>query len=593
MSEKTTNRYQNISGLWELLKDHRSRYLLAILLLGISIASNTTGYLLIRYFIDEIVTKGKWELSLLLIAGAYLALAFLQGGTGYVSGRWTAYVSEKIAQSVRNIFYDHVQRLSFSYHDSIQTGELVQRATSDIDTIRRLYGEQLRGIARILFLFAINFTTAAVLEWRLALLSISVIPVILFVSIYFYRRIHNAYSVYQEKDATLSSMLQESLTGVRTVRAFARQQFEIGKFEHENSEKLKQGIKFEMTHAVFHPLAEFFGGVQSIVCIIAGGLMAINGTISIGTFVAFLGIMTGLIWPLQQLGRLIARLSTGAVSYTRISEVLSEEQERMGNPESNKRLRGDVEFEGVSFSYGSNAPVLRDITFQARSGEKIALIGEPGSGKTSLVNLLPRFYDHTDGSLKIDGIPIKDYSKYSLRRNIGIVEQEPFLFSADIRTNIAYGAEGDVSDEEIVSAARAASIHENIVTFPNGYETIVGERGVTLSGGQKQRIAIARALVKNPAILILDDSTSSVDTETEEDIRSALSTLMKGRTTFIIAHRIQSLMDADRILVFKDGSIVQRGTHEELAKQPGFYGRIFELQMKIEAEVDEQLDITT
>lgn len=591
MSDKNINQIKAVSGIWELLKGYRALYIASIFLLGLSIACGTAGYLLIRFFIDEILVNGRWELSLLLVAGAYLALYLIRGTSAYISGRWTAFVSEKIAQSIRNTFFDHVQRLSFSYHDGVQTGELVQKAASDIDTLRRLYGEQLRGIARIVFLFSINFTTALTLEWRLALLSIVVVPVIMFVSIYFYSRIHAAYTAYQERDASLSAMLQENLAGVRTVRAFARQQFEIEKFEDQNKAKLSQGIKFEMTHAIYWPLAEFLGGIQSLVCLVAGGLMAINGSISIGTFVAFIGMMTGVIWPLQQLGRLIAHLSTGAVSYSRIRSVLIEKQEDMeaGSCDPDTRLAGEIEFENVRFSYGNNVPVLRDISMHAQSGEKIALLGEPGSGKTSFVNLLPRFYGHTGGMLKIDGKPINQFSKYHLRRNIGIVEQEPFLFSTDIRSNIAYGAAGEVSDKEIENAAKAAAIHESIISFPNGYGTIVGERGVTLSGGQKQRIAIARALVKNPAILILDDSTSSVDTETEEDIRDALATLMKGRTTFIIAHRIQSLMDANQILVFKDGTISHRGTHEELIERPGFYRQIFELQTGIESEIKEQL----
>jgi ATP-binding cassette, subfamily B, bacterial len=536
------------------------------------------------------VVKGRWEISLILVAGAYLALTFFRGSSAYLSGRWMAYVSEKIAQSIRNTFFDHVQRLSFSYHDSIQTGELIQKATSDVDTLRRLYGEQLQGITRIMFLFIINFTTALVLEWRLALLSIAIVPVMLVVSIYFFGKIHKVYTAFQNQDASLSAMLQENLSGVRTVRAFARQQFEIEKFDDENKARLSQGIKFEITHAYYWPIAELLGGIQSVVCLTAGGIMAINGSLSIGTFVAFLGMQAGLIWPLQQLGRLIARLSTSAVSYSRIQDVLHEKQEELDQDshDPNAKLQGEIEFDRVMFSYGENAPVLKDITFRARQGEKIALIGAPGSGKTSFVNLLPRFYDHTSGNLKIDGYPIGEYSKYHLRRNIGIVEQEPFLFATDIRSNIAYGSTERVSNNEIESAAKAAAIHESIISFPNGYETIVGERGVTLSGGQKQRIAIARALVKNPAILILDDSTSSVDTETEEDIRSALSTLMKGRTTFIIAHRIQSLMDADQILVFKEGTIAQRGTHEDLIKQPGFYSQIFELQTEIESDLKEQ-----
>jgi ATP-binding cassette, subfamily B, bacterial len=314
--------------------------------------------------------------------------------------------------------------------------------------------------------------------------------------------------------------------------------------------------------------------------------MAAHGIISLGTFVAFIGMAKGIIWPLQQLGRLIAQLSTTSVSYNRIHSIFAEHQEDLdkGIREGEYKLRGDIEFDHVHFRYNADTSVLKDVTFQCSAGSKIALIGEPGSGKTSLVNLLPRFYDHTRGSIRIDGKPVDEYSRHFLRRHIGIVEQEPFLFSTDIRSNITYGVNRQVTHKEIEDAAKSAHIHDSILAFPKGYETVVGEKGVTLSGGQKQRIAIARTLLKDPAILVLDDSTSAVDAETEAAIHTALNLIMESRTTFIIAHRIQSLVTADLILVFKDGQIIQRGKHEYLVTQPGFYQKIFALQTQIEAQ---------
>lgn len=377
---------------------------------------------------------------------------------------------------------------------------------------------------------------------------------------------------------------------MRIVKAFNRQQFEEEKFEIENKEKLRRGMRFILTEASFWPIAEIIGGLQLAGGILAAGLMVVGGTISIGTFVAYVGMIKGIIWPLQELGRLVAHISTTAVSYRRLRTVLNEEREDTEKGiQGGGRLSGGIRFHEVCFSYDDDIPVLKRINLTCSPGERIALLGEPGSGKTTLVNLLPGFYSHNGGSLELDGKPIGDYSRRYLRENIGIVEQEPFLFSTDIRSNITYGIKKEVTQAEVETAAIAAAVHDSIVTFPQGYETMVGERGVTLSGGQKQRIAIARTILKDPAILILDDSTSAVDPETEEIIRDALGKLMRDRTTFIIAHRVQSLMNADQILVFKEGEIIQRGTHEELIKTNGFYSDVFELQTQIEMELKEQL----
>jgi ATP-binding cassette subfamily B protein len=294
---------------------------------------------------------------------------------------------------------------------------------------------------------------------------------------------------------------------------------------------------------------------------------------------------------MRNLGRLIVQLSTGLVSFGRVVDVVSQEREPLadGLVQPERPATGDVSYDSVSFAYAEDKPILQEITLDAHAGQAIALLGSTGSGKTSLVNLLPRFYDYTGGKLTLDGVDIKEYSREYLRRQVGIVEQEPFLFSRTIRENIAYGAPDGITDEQIEEAARAAAVHDAIVAFPNGYNTLVGERGITLSGGQKQRVAIARALLRDPRILILDDATSSVDMETEALIRDALARLMQGRTTFIIAHRIQSVMEADQILVLDQGRVVQHGTHDELLAQEGFYRKIFDLQARIEDELAEEL----
>jgi ATP-binding cassette subfamily B protein len=318
--------------------------------------------------------------------------------------------------------------------------------------------------------------------------------------------------------------------------------------------------------------------------------MAIRGEITLGMYIAYVGLVVWLIWPIRNLGRMIVSASTGMVSYGRLMDVVKQAREPLfdGTYHPKGSVRGDIVFENVSFMYSDGkANALKDISFHVRPGQAIALLGSTGSGKTSLVNLLPRFHEYTDGRILLDGIELKEYPRAYLRRQIGIVEQEPFLFSRSIRENISYGVGRDVSDEEVERAAKAAAVHDVIMGFPDGYKTIVGEKGVTLSGGQKQRVTIARTLLKNPRILILDDSTSSVDTETEASIREALNSLMENRTTFIIAHRIQSVMIADLILVLDKGGVIQMGTHAELLAQPdGMYRRIYDIQTRIDEELE-------
>jgi ATP-binding cassette subfamily B protein len=415
-------------------------------------------------------------------------------------------------------------------------------------------------------------------------------------SILFFRRVSDAYEAYQEQDAVLSTTLQENLTGVRVVKAFARQEYERDKFEGDNWEKYTRGRRLLTMHSLFWPVSDILCGFQMLGGFFVGALMAIDGTITVGDYLAYAGLVIWLIWPMRNLGRLIVQMSTGMVSFGRVAKVIAQEREPLeeGSYTPPDCVRGEIEFQNVGFEYDGDSSALEDISFRCDPGQIVALLGSTGSGKTTLVNLLPRFYEYTSGRLTLDGVELKDYPRHALRQQIGIVEQEPFLFSRTIRENITYGVGREVSDAEVETAAQAAAIHDTILTFPHGYSTLVGEKGVTLSGGQKQRVAIARTLLKDPCILILDDSTSSVDTETEAEIRDALDHLMQGRTTFIIAHRIQSVMNADQILVLDRGRIVQRGTHQELMAQggaegPDIYRRIYDMQARIEVELEREL----
>ncbi len=474
-------------------------------------------------------------------------------------------------------------------------------------------------------MFGVNFTMMMQLSVKLALLSVVIMPVVVIMSYWFFGRVSKAYKRFQEQEAKVSTALQENLSGVRVVKAFARQPYEMEKFDRENLEQYRRGKRLLMMHSLYWPISDVLCSAQMILVMAVGALMALRGEISLGTYMAVTGMVIWIVWPMRNLGRLIVQISTGLVSYSRVADIISRDREDIaeGTVSPDTAIQGDVVFKDVSFAYEPQTPlvdgeekrdkpekhvlsaaegkekeapsepveVLHHISFRCEPGQVVALLGSTGSGKTSIINLLLRFYDYQGGQIMLDGVEINAYPRGMLRRQIGIVEQEPFLFSRSIRDNIAYGAGRPVSQDEVEAAAQAAAIHDIILTFPEGYDTIVGEKGVTLSGGQRQRVAIARALLKDPRILVLDDATSSVDTETEELIQQALAQLIPGRTTFVIAHRIQTVMTADLILVLDKGRIVQSGTHAELLQQDGLYREIYEIQARIEEEVEAEVKL--
>ncbi|MDI6770088.1 MAG: ABC transporter ATP-binding protein [Anaerolineales bacterium] len=596
---------KKLIGLWRMMADYRLAYAAANLSLAVSALAKMLTYILLRNFADTILGDalpfaGTLERTLIIIALGFVGLAIIEGGFSFVSGRLAAYSAEGITRRLRNFLFDHIQRLSFAYHSKTPTGDLIERVTSDVDSVRNFFNEQAIGIGRILFLFIINLAAIWQLSWKLALASIVVIPVILAVSLWFFKKVTKTYEKYQEQEAVLSTTLQENLTGVRVVKAFARQEYEKAKFEKDNWEKFLRGKTFLKMHSLFWPLSDILCGFQMLGGFIFAAILAINGKITVGTYPAYVGLVVWLIWPMRNLGRNIVQTSTGLVSYGRLMEIVKQEREPLTDGRvqaqgavlslSKDPVRGEIVFDKVSFQYeDGSAHVIKNVSFGIQPGGSVALLGSTGAGKTSLVNLLPRFHEYTDGHILLDGAELKDYPRQYLRRQIGIVEQEPFLFSRSIGENITYGVGRDVAQDEIEKAARAAAIHDVILTFPDGYKTLVGEKGVTLSGGQKQRVAIARTLLKNPRILIMDDSTSSVDTETEAEIRGALNGLMENRTTFIIAHRIQSVMNADLILVMDKGAVVQMGRHEELVAQDGMYRKIYDIQTRIDEELEDEI----
>ena len=595
---RKTQSKNRLKGLWLMMEDFRLTYLGATIALAGAALAKTLTYLLLAYFADDVVTQGHYidgnmTKTFLVIGLGFVVLALFEGGFSFVSGRLAAYTAEGITQRLRDFLFDHIQRLSFSYHATTPTGDLIERVTSDVDAVRRFFSEQAIGMGRIILLFVINFAAIYMLNAELALISVVVIPFMLVVSLWFFKRVLKRYEAYQTQEAVLSTTLQENLTGVRVVKAFGRQEYEKSKFEKDNWTKYLKGKFLLFMHSMFWPLSDIVLGLQMLFGFVYAALMAINGEITVGTYIAYVGLVVWLIWPIRNLGRIIVNASSGVVSYGRLMEVVKQSREPLleGKVHPEGTVQGDIVFDDVSFVYSDGeSRVLKNISFHVKPGQAIALLGSTGSGKTSLINLLPRFHEYTSGHILLDGVELKDYPRAYLRRQIGIVEQEPFLFSRSIRENITYGVGRTVSQEEVERATRAAAVHDVIRSFPDGYNTLVGEKGVTLSGGQKQRVTIARTLLKNPRILILDDSTSSVDTETEASIRQALNELMENRTTFIIAHRIQSVMIADLILVLDKGEVVEMGTHKELiSKQEGMYRRIYDIQTKIDEELEMEI----
>jgi ABC-type multidrug transport system fused ATPase/permease subunit len=581
----------------------RSRWGWLTLAFGCMVASTAFGIIIPRMLgegIDTALQVGTsgflwWsttrETAIWLVSGTIIVASILRGFSDYGEQFLTEFISQKVSYDIRNAIYDRLQRLSFSYYDQAQTGQLMSRATVDVEAIRMFFGMGLLGIVQSLIMVIAISVILLLLDWRLALMTIAFLPFISWIAYKFSSHIRPMWLRIQQQLAFLGVVLQESLTGIRIVKSFSREKEEGEKFAGQATVLYDEQINVARQMAHNMPFMMFVMGLPIILILWYAGRQVISGTMTIGDLTQFILYVQMMVMPVRRMGMMVNLLSRTVSAGQRILEILDTESavREKANAIELGRLKGEVSFENVSFSYNSSAPTLKNVSFSAKPGQLVALLGGSGSGKSTIVNLISRFYDVSSGRITVDGVDIRDVTLNSLRKNVGISQQDIFLFSGTIRDNIAYGAV-DASMEQIEAVAKAAQFHDFVLTLPDGYNTWVGERGLTLSGGEKQRLAIARTLLINPSILILDDSTSSVDAETEHLIRQALDTLIEGRTTFVITHRLPIIKSADLILMLDKGQLVEMGKHNDLMAKEGLYYQVYQSQLAADNGSGEDLE---
>lgn len=596
-----------LKRLWEFTKGFRMMYVVSLLCVMGNVVFNYAMPLVTAWTVDGVLEQKTiaapafvldWVQSLggrsyfaqnLWICGlALIALTVLRGVFAFFSGKLTAQASEGIVMRIKNALYRHLQSLPYDYHVKAETGDLIQRCTTDVDTVRRFLAGQLMELGRAILILIFAVSILVKINGALTIIAVSLMPLAILFSYFYSKRIQGQFQIVDEADGALSTVLQENLTGVRVVRAFGNEAYELEKFEKSNGVLRTRLLKLQNHFAQFWATSDFIAMTQQAVVLFACLYFIIERGMSVGSFIVFNTYIGMMIWPIRQMGRILADAAKMIIAIGRIDEVLRERPETSGEGAVAPDIRGDIVFSHVNFGYQTGKPVLRDISFTARQGQTVAILGATGSGKSTIVHLLQRLYEYHNGSIRINGTELNTIEKSYLRSKVGIVLQEPFLYSKTIAQNIGIISEHpDLAKVEEV--ARVAAVHDVICSFDQGYETLVGERGVTLSGGQKQRVAIARTLMKDNDILIFDDSLSAVDTETDMAIRRELKKRRKGVTTFIISHRISTLAEADLILVLEEGRITQSGSHEELVAQEGLYQRIWNIQNALEEEMQEQL----
>lgn len=529
------------------------------------------------------IRQNLWTVLILLVA-----ITVLQGIFMYLKGKLSAVAAQESSKRVREKLYDHLMHLPFDYHVKAQTGDIVQRCTSDIETVQNFVSGQLIEALQIIMQVIVVMGIMISMSFKYTLISIVLIPIILVITIRFFINMMKIFLQTDEAEGIMSTALQENLTGVRVVKAFGAQSFEMEKFDEKNRNYKNLNLKIVELMADFWSGTDLLCMLQHALVLTIGTFWVVEGDITIGTLIAFSSYAGMLVWPLRSLGQMMGFMGQAFVSLGRIHEILDTKPEDYTEGRKDVPIHGEIVFDNVRFEYEPGKPILNGLSFKIEKGTTVAILGATGSGKSSLVHLLLRLYDYQGGHITIDGVELSQISREWIRKHVGIVLQEPFLFSRNIRENIRIG-DASINDEDICRAAQTASIHDAILEFEKGYDTIVGERGVTLSGGQRQRVAIARTVAKDVPILIFDDSLSAVDTETDAQIRQALRERRKDTTTIIISHRITTLAEADKILVLDKGRIVESGSHEELIAKEGLYKKIWEIQSSLGEDLVEAM----
>lgn len=587
-------KYRKTELILRYFQGSRRYFACAVLASFVTTGLNAVTPQIFRFGIDRVLGGGGylylkehlWVLSL-----AIVSVAVLSGLFTFLTRTCTALAGENFAKNLRDALFAHVQRLPMSWHDKNQTGDIIQRCTSDVEVIRNFVVTQLLEVFRTVFLVGISFAVMVSMNRKLAFIVLLFVPAVVVYSAVFYRLIARRFTDADEAEGELSTVVQENATGVRVVRAFGREQFEMDRFREKNEAFASLWIRLGTLSGLYWGVGDLITGLQVTAVVVLGAIEAVHGRMSVGEFVAFASYNTVLVWPVRGLGRILSDMSKAGVSFERVGYIIHGKEEAYGPggaeglPAQKPALpkRTDIVFSHVSFAYEQGKKVLDDVSFTIPQGTTFGILGGTGSGKSTIVQLLTRLYELEEGSITVGGVDIRDLPLEWLRRQVGMVLQEPFLYSRSIRENIAAAAK-DSSLEEIRSAARTACVDRSIMSFADGYETLVGERGVTLSGGQRQRVAIARMLLQKAPVMVFDDSLSAVDTQTDHEIRQALKEYRKTSTVILISHRITTLMGADRILVLNGGRVEETGTHEELIQRDGIYRQIYEIQMEREVK---------
>ena len=541
----------------------------------------------VKAFLSEETIRENPGKMLTIAALAVILLAAINIAANYYSKVFAAKGSESFVKGMRDQLYDHIQKLPYSWHVKNQTGDIIQRCTSDVDVVRNFVTNQLMEVFRIIFLIVFYMVIMFSMNVKISLIAVSFFPIVILYSGYFFSKIAQHFQEADEAEGILSSVVQENLTGVRVVRAFGRESFERKRFDEKNERFAGLWIYLGKFLSLYWSIGDLITGIQILTVICMGVLFTVDGNLTVGEFIAFVSYNSSMAWPVRSLGRIISEMSKAGVSIDRIAYILDEKEEEDRPGVTKPAINKDIVFDKVNFKYEEGAAVLKDVSFTVPAGKTFAILGNTGSGKSTLVHLLNRLYDLPEGcgKITIGGVDIRDIDRQYLRSQIGMVLQEPFLYSGSIKENVGITKESSAFDD-IREACEIACVDSAIDSFTDGYETIVGERGVTLSGGQKQRVAIARMLVEHTPVMIFDDSLSAVDAQTDAMIREALKKRMAGTTVILIAHRITTLMQADCIMVLEDGAVAEMGSHEQLMEHHGIYRRIYDIQMNTQLDAD-------